>query len=61
MFLEIYKLIEKYQNICIARHIGVDPDAMGSTFALKNSILLLTFYLSDIILSDDKNHQKSKG
>lgn len=40
MFLEIYKLIEKYQNICIARHIGVDPDAMGSTFALKNTILL---------------------
>ena len=40
MFQEIYKLIEKYDNICIARHIGVDPDAMGSTFALKNSILL---------------------
>ena len=40
MFQEIYNLIEKYQNICIARHIGVDPDAMGSTCALKNSILL---------------------
>ena len=40
MFLDIYKMIEKYDNICIARHIGVDPDAMGSTFALKNSILL---------------------
>ncbi len=40
MFQDIYKLIEKYDNICIARHIGVDPDAMGSTVALKNSILL---------------------
>ena len=40
MYLEIYKMIEKYENICIARHVGVDPDAMGSTFALKNSILL---------------------
>ncbi len=40
MFLEIYKLIEKYERIVIARHIGVDPDAMGSSCALKNSILL---------------------
>ena len=40
MFLEIYELIKKYENIVIARHIGVDPDAMASSFALKNSILL---------------------
>lgn len=40
MFLKIYELIEKYENIVIARHIGVDPDAMASSFALKNSILL---------------------
>ncbi len=40
MFLKIYNLIEKYENIVIARHIGVDPDAMASSFALKNSILL---------------------
>lgn len=40
MFLEIYKLIEKYENIAIARHVGADPDAMGACFALKNSILL---------------------
>ena len=40
MFLEIYDLIKKYENIVIARHIGVDPDAMASSFALKNSILL---------------------
>ena len=40
MFLEIYNLIKKYENIVIARHVGVDPDAMASSFALKNSILL---------------------
>lgn len=40
MFSKIYELIKKYDNIAIARHIGVDPDAMGSSCALKNSILL---------------------
>lgn len=40
MFLKIYDLIKKYERIVIARHIGVDPDAMASSFALKNSILL---------------------
>ncbi len=40
MFQEIYKLIEKYDKIMIARHVGVDPDAIGSSCALKNSILL---------------------
>lgn len=40
MFLKIYDLIIKYERIVIARHIGVDPDAMASSFALKNSILL---------------------
>ena len=40
MFHEIYDLICKYENIVIARHVGVDPDAMASSCALKNSILL---------------------
>ena len=40
MFLDIYNLIKKYDKIVIARHVGVDPDAMGSSCALKNSILL---------------------
>lgn len=35
---QIFKLIKKYNNIVIARHINADPDAMGSTFALKESI-----------------------
>ena len=40
MFQEIYEKINKYDRIMIARHVGVDPDAMGSSCALKNSILL---------------------
>ena len=36
----IFKTIKKYDNIVVARHIGVDPDAMASTMALKDSIML---------------------
>ena len=38
LFKEIFKLIKKYNNIVIARHIGADPDALGSQFALKELI-----------------------
>jgi len=38
LFKDIYKLIKKYNNIVIARHIGADPDALGSQFALKGLI-----------------------
>ena len=34
----IYKEIRKYSIIVIARHIGPDPDALGSQFALKELI-----------------------
>lgn len=37
-FKDIYKLIKRYNNIVIARHIGADPDALGSQFALKGLI-----------------------
>lgn len=40
MYKEIYKYIKKYNNIVIARHIGVDPDAMASQVALRDSIKL---------------------
>ena len=40
MFKKIYKAIKKYETIVIARHVGVDPDAMASQIALKESILL---------------------
>lgn len=39
MELKILELIKKYKKIIIARHIGGDPDALGSTFALKEIIL----------------------
>ena len=38
LFKDIFKLIKKYNNIVIARHIGADPDALGSQFALKELI-----------------------
>ena len=34
----INKQIKKYNKIVIARHIGADPDALGSQFALKELI-----------------------
>ena len=40
MFREIYKKIEEYDTIVIARHIGVDPDALASQLALRDAIKL---------------------
>lgn len=40
MYKEIFKAIKAYDNIVIARHVGVDPDAMASQIALKKSIEL---------------------
>ncbi len=40
MFKQIFKEIKKYNNIVIARHVGVDPDAMASQIALRDSIKL---------------------
>ncbi len=40
MLKKIYEEIKKYDTIVIARHIGVDPDALGSQFALKTAINL---------------------
>ena len=37
---KIYKLISKYNNIVIARHIGPDPDAVASQIALRDPIKL---------------------
>lgn len=38
-FKQIYKMIKKYDTIVLARHIGADPDALGSTLGLKEIIL----------------------
>lgn len=37
-YRQIYKKIKKYNNIVIARHVGADPDALGSTIGLRDSI-----------------------
>lgn len=39
-YKEILKNIKKYNTIVIARHIGADPDALGSQFALKELLQL---------------------
>lgn len=38
LYREILKQIKKYNTIVIARHIGADPDALGSQFSLKELI-----------------------
>jgi len=38
-YKQILKQIKKYNNIVIARHIGGDPDAFGSSLGLKEIIL----------------------
>lgn len=35
---DIYKKIKKYDKIVIARHVGADPDALGSSIGLKDII-----------------------
>lgn len=35
MYKKLLKEIKKYDRIIIARHVGVDPDALGSQLALK--------------------------
>ena len=38
LYREILRQIKKHDSIVIARHIGADPDALGSQFALKELI-----------------------
>ncbi len=38
LYKKLLKEIKKYDNIYIARHIGADPDALGSQLALKEII-----------------------
>ena len=40
LYKQIYKEIKKYDTIVIARHVGVDPDALASQLALRDSIKL---------------------
>lgn len=38
IYKQIYKKIKKYDTIVLARHVGADPDALGSTIGLKEVI-----------------------
>ena len=38
IYRKIYTAIKKYDTIVIARHVGPDPDALGSTIGLKEII-----------------------
>ncbi len=40
MYNELISKIKEYDTIVIARHVGVDPDALCSQLALRDSILL---------------------
>ncbi len=39
IYKQIYRQIKKYDKIVITRHVGPDPDAIGSSVALKEIIL----------------------
>lgn len=39
IYKQIYKKIKKANTIIIARHVGPDPDALGSTLGLKQIII----------------------
>ncbi len=38
MYKQIYKAIKNFDNIVIARHVSIDPDAMASQVGLRDSI-----------------------
>lgn len=38
IYQKIYRTIKRYPKIVIARHVGPDPDALGSSIALKEII-----------------------
>ena len=40
IYSKIFRLIQKYDKIVLARHIGPDPDALASTLGLRDSIRL---------------------
>ena len=40
MYKKIFREIKKYDTIVVARHVGVDPDAMASQIALRDTIKL---------------------
>lgn len=49
VYKNIYKKIKKYNKIVIARHVGPDPDALGSSIGLKE-IIKATFPEKDVFV-----------
>ena len=47
VYKRIYKEIKKHNKIIIARHIGADPDALGSTLGLRE-VIKDTFPLKEV-------------
>ena len=39
IYKKIFRKIKKYNTVVIARHVGPDPDALGSVLGLKQAIL----------------------
>ncbi len=40
IYKKIFKIIKQYDKIVLARHVGPDPDAIGSQIALRDAIKL---------------------
>ena len=60
-FRKIYKMIKKYDTIVLARHVGADPDALGSTLGLKE-IILNTFNNKNVYaIGAPSSHHKYIG
>ena len=49
LYKRIYRNIKKYDKIVLARHVGADPDALGSTLGLKD-IIKKTFPKKKVIV-----------
>ncbi len=61
VYNQIYKQIKKYNKIILARHIGADPDALGSTLGLKEAILY-TFPKKQVyVVGSPAQHHKYIG
>lgn len=61
LFKKIYKQIKKYNTIVIARHIGADPDALGSQIALRELIKNNFPYKSVYAIGSPSNRFKFMG
>lgn len=61
IYRKIYKQIKKWDTIVIARHIGADPDALGSQFALKDIILSKYPYKKVYAVGSPSNRFKFMG